>query len=388
MRLKDSYLFLILFIFAFNTELHCQWAIVKTDADSLIRRGSFFIYNMQFDSAEVSFKEVIRRYPDHPAGYFLDAMIEFWKIRIFRDDEKFDNIFLEKIVRAIKVCDNSIGKQSTKQDLTALFFKGGSLGYRGQFYAMRETWWKAAKDGKDGLDILMKCYEIAPGNHDILLGAGIYNYFSVAFPNEYPILNSLMMFLPKGDKELGIQQLKSVAKFAFYSSTEAKVVLLQIYFEFEKNYFEAWKIADELYKTYPRNPYFQRQLGKCLVACGIYDKMESMWRDILLRCIHKDYGYDKYTAREALYYIGICLMFKKDYEKALTYFYKCDEACRFLDKDPSGFMIQLNLKIGNIFDLQGKRPYAIAQYQKVLEWSNNNKSQEEAKRFIQTPYGK
>ena len=41
-----------------------------------------------------------------------------------------------------------------------------------------------------------------------------------------------------------------------------------------------------------------------------------------------------------------------DHDLALRYFYKCDEASRLLDEEPSGFMAKLNLKVGQIYDLQ------------------------------------
>ena len=80
------------------------------------------------------------------------------------------------------------------------------------------------------------------------------------------------------------------------------------------------------------------------------------------------------TAREALYYIGYALQLRGEYDMALKYFYKCDEACRVLVRQQSGFMVQLNLRFGNIFDLQGKRKYAIKQYEKVLRMNENQNS--------------
>jgi predicted negative regulator of RcsB-dependent stress response len=74
---------------------------------------------------------------------------------------------------------------------------------------------------------------------------------------------------------------------------------------------------------------------------------------------------------------------------ALKYFYKCDEACRKVDKDgPSGFMAATNINIGKIYDLQGKRDLAKKQYQKVLSWKDVSDSHKEAQKFMNKPYGK
>ena len=73
-----SILFIIVF-FLSATASFSQWAILKSDADSLVRQGANHIYNVEFDSAEVAFQQVIERYPEHPAGYFLQAMVDFWR---------------------------------------------------------------------------------------------------------------------------------------------------------------------------------------------------------------------------------------------------------------------------------------------------------------------
>ncbi|MCS7176709.1 MAG: tetratricopeptide repeat protein [Candidatus Kapabacteria bacterium] len=362
-----------------------QWVLMREDADSLVQQGIFYIYNMQFDTAEHYFRELIRRYPEHPAGYFMDAMVSWWKILTNRRSRAYDEEFLAKIQRVLDVCEPIL--ERNPYDIVGLFFKGGALGYRGRFYAMRESWIRAANDGREGFEILTRVQRLAPTNYDVLLGTGVYNYYAVKLPEMYPILRPLLLFLPPGDKELGIAQLRASARNARYAATEAKVVLLQILYDFEHNIPEALTVAEELFQQYPRNPYFHRYLGRCYVRMGYLDKMEEVWREILRRSIEKWNGYEELTAREALYYVGLALMQRGQYEEALRYFYKCDEMSRVLDEDPSGFMVKVNLKIGNIYDLQGKRDLALMQYRKVLSWRDVQNSHAEARRYMEKPYG-
>lgn len=51
-------------------------------------------------------------------------------------------------------------------------------------------------------------------------------------------------------------------------------------------------------------------------------------------------------------------------------------------------MVKLNLYVGKIYDLQGKRDLAIMQYKKVLSWQDVQNSHEEASRYLKSPYGK
>jgi len=389
--MKKKFFIIIIFsfgIFITSTKIQAQWAVMHTVADSLIQKGSYYIYNIEFDSASACFKQVIDMYPEHPAGYFLDAMVEWWKIRLFRETEKYDKVFLKKIDKVIDLCEKRL--DSNIVDITALFFQGGAYGYRGRFHAIRQNYLNVANDGRKGYEILTECWKLAPGNHDIQLGTGLYNYFVVAFPEDYPALKPLTAFFPKGDKRIGILQLRSAAKYARYASVEAKEVLLQIYYQFEENYPDALLMAEELAFAYPRNPFFQRYLARAYTTNGweYQEKSEELWREILKKCIKREIGYDRLTSREALYYVGLALMRRQDYENALKYLYKCDEACRSVDKDgPSGFMVKANLYIGRILDLQGKRKYAIKQYEKLLKWKDYDGSQESARKYIQKPYG-
>lgn len=364
--------------------LKAQWIMMRSDADTLVQMGATMIYNMEFDAASALFNKVINLYPKNPAGYFLDAMVEWWRIQADRKSKQNDEKFLYKCAQVIALCDELL--EINPNDLSALFFKGGALGFRGRFYAGRESWLKAADDGHIAFEILQRCQQIAPGNHDIMLGTGLYNYYAAVLPEQYPVLASVMMFLPKGDKNLGLMQLAAAGRSAKYAKTEAKVSLLQAYFQFEKNPSEALKVAQDLLNQYPQNPYFHRYVGRCQVMMGMYPQMEQTWRNAVQACIDKKVGYDQQTAREALYYVGLALMNRKSLDSSLKYFYKCDEAGRYLDEDVSGFTVKVNLKIGNIYDMRGQRELAIQQYKKVLAWEERQNSHEEANRYLQNPY--
>jgi hypothetical protein len=49
-------------------------------------------------------------------------------------------------------------------------------------------------------------------------------------------------------------------------------------------------------------------------------------------------------------------------------------------------MAMANLKIGMVYDVQGKRELAVAQYKKVLEMKDYNGSEAQATEFLQSPY--
>jgi tetratricopeptide (TPR) repeat protein len=271
--------------------------------------------------------------------------------------------------------------------VVALFFKGGSVGFRGRLRANRGKWLGAANDGISALPLVRKAYEFEPNNYDVLLGIGIYNYYAAVIPEKYPIVKPAMIFFPSGDRIKGLEQLRLASLYAKYAKIEATYFLMQNYFMYEKNYTGALEIARTLHGKYPNNSVFQRYFGRCLVSTGYVGEANDIFHEIIKRYSKKQLGYDLYDAREAYYYIGRFEFMAGRFDAALPFLYKCDEISRKLDKDEtSGFMSMANLLIGMIYDSQGKRPYALQQYNKVLVMKDYENSHREANKYISQPY--
>lgn len=376
-----KYILVSILLFFSTSIADAQWAILKSDADSLVRQGADYIYNVQFDSAEVAFEEVIRRYPEHPAGYFLQAMVDWWRITLYRYTEKIDEDFLEKIDKVIEVSEVLLDEN--EYDITGLFFKGGALGYRARYYSNHKEWFSAASDGKEAYDILMKAHLKAPGNHDIMLGTGLYNYFAVAIPEDYPLLKPVVLFFPKGNKRLGLLQLRASMNKARYTSVEAEVTLMQIYYSFEKDFDQAFYYANDLFTRFPRNPYFHRYLGRTYVKLGKWDKIESTWREVVKRCLRKEVGYDNMTAREGLYYVGIALQIKSEHDMAIKYLKKSVDVSEFVDGDEeTGFLSSALLKIGISYRKKNDLANAKLYFNKVLDVKDYNNNHDKAENYL------
>lgn len=383
---KANFLILVLtLMIILSNSSKAQWMIMKAETDSLVQVGIKHIYNVRFAESEKIAKQIQSQFPLNQSGYFLEAVSYWWKILMYVESREYDKPFLKSIDKVLDKCDKAL--ETAASDIGALFFKGAALGYRGRFYSQREEWVKAALDGHQAYKILEKALAIAPNNRDMLFGIGYYNYFSIVLPEKYPLLKPLMAFAPVGNKKMGLLQVKASANSARYSNLEAMIVLMQIYYTFEKNTTEALKIADELFNQFPDNPYFHRYVGRCCVSLGHFSRFEAIWYDILKKCRNKKVGYDDRTAREAMYYYGTALYYKNEYGRALKYFLASSKMSNKFDKEVTGFVIQSNLKIGKIYDIQNKRSKAIEYYKKVASWEDNNGSKHEAKRYLQKPYG-
>jgi hypothetical protein len=374
---------LVLIILA-SGKIHSQWLDDPT-IDQRVQHGINQIYNFEFDKAEATFTEVINLRPDHPVGFFFRAMIQWERIITNFDDESQDEKLYELLDVVIDMCEKRLDENP--KDVTAMFFKGGAIGFRGRLRANRGKWLGAANDGIVALPLVRKAFELEPNNYDVLLGIGIYNYYAAVIPDKYPIVKPVMLFFPSGDRKKGLEQLKQASLHAKYAKVESMYFLMQNYSSYEKDYVNALDLARTLYSNYPNNSLFHRYLGRCLISSGYVGEANEIFIEIFKRYSRKQIGYDLYDIREASYYIGNFEFSAGRLDSALHNLYKCDETCRKLDKDePSGFMVLANLIIGKIYDLQNKRQYAIRQYKKVLAIKEYDNSHKEANKYIEKPF--
>ncbi len=375
---------ILIFVVALTPNLLSQW-LPDPEIDEKIQQGISFIYNLEFGKADQQFAEVVKIRPDHPVGYFFQAMTEWWRILIDLDNESRDKRFFEMLEKVIEMCEQRLDKDPN--DVTALFFKGGSVGFRGRLRANRGSWLGAAKDGVVALPIVRKAFELDPRNYDVMLGIGIYNYYAEIVQKEYPLIKPLMWFFPSGDKKKGLEQLELAAQNAKYANIEATYFLMQNYFSYEKEFGKALDLAKKLHEMFPRNPVFHRYLGRTQVRLGYWAEAYRIFFDIDKQFRDHRNGYNDSDEREAAYYMGKFHFMGTSLDESLKNFYRCDELSRTLDKEgASGFMTMANLHIGMIYDLQKKRASAILQYQKVLKLKEFETSHQDARRYLQQPY--
>lgn len=345
------------------------------------------IYNLEFDAAEQTLRPLVRRYPDNPAGHFFLAMVEWWRILIVFDDESRDDGFYDMLEKVVELCDERLDRNP--RDVSALFFKGGAIGFRGRLRANRGSWLAAANDGISALPIVRKAYELDPSNKDILLGIGIYNYYAEVVPERYPIVKPLLLFFPSGDRKAGLRQLREASEKGLYARVEATYFLLQNNYLFEKDYRTALELASDLHERYPMNPVFHRYLGRCYISLGRLTDAAGVFSEVAERYMKEQQGYDSYDGREAFYYLGRHHFFRGEYDVSRDLFLKSENLSRRVDKEgPSGFRAMANLHLGMISDVQGRRDEARQYYRIVLAMDEYQRSHKDARTYLRTPYGR
>ena len=352
-----------------------------TPVNKEIIHGIELLYNSEFDKAEKLFLKLIEGKREDPAGYFYFAMVNwsrlasgFWSPGIVRE-------YGERIDGAISVAKKEI--ENGEADSFTYFYLGGALGFKGRFQLMRRQWLNSFFLAYDAIEALKTCLKMDPNNKDVLLGLGIFDYYTARLSGVLKFLSYLL--LHKGDKAEGLRKLHIAAEEAVYSSIEAKSLLLHIYLFLEEDYYrKALDLAEELserFKDNPRNKFLQGvayiRLGRDDMYREVADFLYKRGQSEVSRQRASEWN-DRFLYLEASYYL-----FHDQYEKARS---KLDGILSQTNPaaDPAMVAWPLLKKVMS-YDIEGKREKALKYYKEITEMENGAGAQFLAERYMDKP---
>lgn len=317
------------------------------------------LYNFKFEKAEQQMRWFKQKYAWHPLPYFLLGLSEWWKIMPNTFDRSHDERFLAYMDSTIRVADN-LHDKAPEYRIEAAFFLSAAYGFKGRLYADedRKEWRKAAVVGKRALNYLNECKEKDNLSPELLFGDALYNYFSVWVPENYPALKPLLWFFRKGDKQLGLKQLKEVSYNAFYTRTEAMVWLMRIWNSYENQNDQAMQLAAYLHETYPDNPYFHRYYARMLYTMGRYPEMEKESLSILSMIDSSKLGYEAASGRYAAFFLGQLSEGRRRSDDARKYYELTVSYSEKTGAMNSGYYLYSLLALGDIANKKGDKVMA------------------------------
>lgn len=323
------------------------------------------MYNFKFASAEQQFRWLKQKYPWHPLPYFLVGLSEWWKImpnpKVTSNDDKFLAYMDSAIFKAEKLY------LMPEFKVEASFFLAASYGFKGRLYSDedRKNWTKAIAAGKSALNYMEDSKGYNDLSPELLFGDGLYNYFSVWVPENYSLLKPVLLFFPKGDKDLGVKQLREVSYNAFYTRIESMVWLMRILNNYENKQVEAFNIAEYLHTSYPDNPYFHRYFARMLYSLGRYPEMEFVSRDIMNKIEEGKLGYESNSGRYAAFFLGQFNDSKRNKVESEKYYKLAVQYAEELGATESGYYHYSLIRLGEISQENGDSKTAKEYFKKV-----------------------
>lgn len=335
-----------------------------------ITTGINDMYNFKFQRAESQFLWLRHHYPTHPLPYFLMGLSHWWKIMPNANIKTYDEPFLNYMDSAIYFAEKQFEKypEGNKKRIEAAFFLSAAWGFKGRLYSERKNWTKATFASKKSLNHLEYCKNKGELSPELLFGDGLFNYFAPWIRENYKMLRPIMLLFDKGDKKLGLEQLETVVKEAFYAKVEAQTFLMRIYAFEEKQLEKALVIGEYLHKTFPDNPYFQRYYARLLYSQGLLPEMKVVCLDLMDKINKKQFGYEATSGRYACFFLGnYYQLLERDLNKAEDYYLKAIAYSEEVEELEAGYYHYSLLNLARIYKEKGDFERAIEYIEKVLD---------------------
>ncbi len=304
------------------------------------------MYNFEFDRAQRQYKMLKEKYPWHPLPYFLMGLNLWWQIIPNLENEEYDEEFLAYMDTSEYLSQQLFEEVS---EIEGAFFLAATYAFQGRLYSERKQWRKAAFAGKNALKYLDYTRGHEDFSPEILFGDALFNYYREWVPENYPILKFIMFMFPNGNKDLGIQQLKEVARNAFYTRTEAQYFLMRILASEGNDLTSALQVSRYLAETFPYNAYFHRYYARLLYQMGRYHlaKKESM--EILKRIDEGQPGYESNSGRYATFFLAHINKTQGQDLMAKDYYLRCLEFGEKINAQDRGYYIYSLYHLGKIY---------------------------------------
>ncbi|AEI48224.1 tetratricopeptide repeat protein [Runella slithyformis] len=331
------------------------------------------LYNFKFAEADAEFRWLRYRYPSHPMPYFLMGLAEWWKIVPNTDDTRYDERCIALMDTCITLAEKLYDTRENK--IEPSFFLAAAYAFKGRIHSERKHWSRATIAGKNALKYLERCKGQSEISPELLFGDGLFNYFAEWIPQNYPLLKPVLWLFPKGSKQLGIQQLEKVGNNAFYTRTEARYFLLQIY-GYENQYAKSYDLAKYSWETYPDNPYFERYYLRSAFVRGNTAEAEKIATSILDKIDKGKTGYEAVSGRNAAYVLAYYSNnYYHDIPKAKIYYQKTLDYATQAKAFTSGYYLASLVGLGRIAEKEKDYEAAREYYKTAVDRGEKKSAQ-------------
>jgi tetratricopeptide (TPR) repeat protein len=400
---------------AFSQSVPSPWltGAERAKFEALRVTGSEALFNLDYETARKSFREMALAFPNYPGGpqFLADSLwIEtLYKTRRLQSslyggddtfystsDDKADPQVVDQfraLTRQARLLAEARLKQSPR-DTEALYFLGAIEGLKASFEeAVERRHFAALKDGSDAVDRHREVIKLDPSYHDAEITIGLYDFTVGSLPLPVKLVAGVVGF--RGSKKRGLATLERVTKEGSWVRDEARTLLIVLYTR-EKRFAEAAAIARDLAAKYPPNYLYRLEAADALVLQAAQEREASHTTattttenealatfDSLL----KDKAVRNTAARafDLIHFkYGEALMTADQYDRAAKEFLAAADVAGA----QQGLATMAHLYAARALDLAGKRSDAVTQYRAVLARPNVYDAHDQAQSGLKEAFKK
>jgi tetratricopeptide (TPR) repeat protein len=375
-RVAGVMLLLVVMVLALSSPV----LAIRPDTDKRILDGLDAAYSMDFERAASLFAEADRLEPEHPAGLFFLASLQWFEYSQNADVPKTANElepkFNQLIDRALDLSRKMYAKNH--DDPEANFYLGAIYGMKGRWLLIQRKWIRAAHYGYKGYKYFKRTIELNPEYYDAYLGLGMYDYYSDTLPT---VLKFAANLIARGDKQRGLRYIETTMEKGHYSVTEAKLFLISVLIDYEGQPEKALGLILGLRQEKPQNLFFiLMELPARMVAL---DWNGAIAFGEFLAPRVRETSYTKPHISLFDLYLGEAYLGAKDYAQAVATFSRCIEMA---PEPRKATVTHCYLRRAQAYDLLQRRDDAVSDYAYVKGRPDFFDSQDRAALGLKHPY--
>ena len=375
--------------------------------------GSEALFNLDYETARKSFKEMAQAFPNYPAGpqfladsLWIETLYQTRRLQssLYGGDDTFYSTGDDKadpelvnqfraLTRQARLLTEARLKLYPK-DTEALYFMGAIEGLKAAFEeAVERRHFAALKDGSDAVDRHREVIRLDPNYHDAEITIGLYDFTVGSLPLPIKLIAGVAGF--RGSKKRGLATLERVTKEGRWVRDEARTLLIVLYTR-EKRYAEAAAIARELVAKYPRNYLYRLEAADALVLQAAQEREANHTTSITAAETEAFATFDSLLKDKAVrdtaarafdlihFKYGEALMTAGQYDRAAKEFL----ASADVPGAQQGLATMAHLYAARALDLAGKRNDAMTQYRAVLGRPNVYDAHDQAQAGLKEAFKK
>lgn len=357
------------------------------------------LFNLDYEEALATFKNLQENHPNHPAPPLYEAIV-VWQRELFRRrDLKLERfvspgyftestesrmpdgerkLFLRNLEKSMSLSEKILSQ--SPDHLVAKYFLGSAKGVLAAFKITIDHDKMAAFDhGKKAYNLHKEVIDKDPEFYDAYSTVGVYQYIADNLPWYIKWIAVIAGF--SGDEEKGLEYLRLSAEKSQYANDDAQVILMVLLVR-EEEYAKALEVANDLHRKYSKN--FLLHLNRA----QIFEKMDRQvdafreYQKVLQSAEAGRPNYDRVNLSPLRFKLAEEAFDLGKLEIARDHFRQLSE----LEKGKAHRMARSLIRLGQIHDLQDSRDRALESYRQVLERERLSEWHDQAEKYLERPY--
>ena len=368
--------------------------------ENAVEQGFIHFYNLEYDEAIQVFRRAIAAHPDSPDLHnhlaqclvfremFRNGALEsevvsgsnsFLRRPKLNPTPEIEREFLDEVARAMALAQDRLKRNPN--DTAAMYALGISYGLRSNYYwIVKKSWRDSLHDATNARKLHNRISELEPNNVDARLVQGLHDYIVGSLPLMWRMLGFLAGI--HGDKEKGIQTVQDVARNGRLNKVDAEIFLGALYRR-ENQPKLAIPLILDLIRRFPRNFLLRLELSQMYSVAGDGVKaLETVDEIARLKARHSP-GFDRLPWEKVWFQAGTIQFWYRDLDRALENMKKVTAGGDDLDLNTG---VQAWLRMGQIYDMTGRRPQALEAYRKAIAYAPQAEAAQESRKYLATPY--